>query len=64
LPGFVEKYSAGLGQPDRPRGSVEPSNPQIRLSSLDLSGQRWLRQMKTLCRAPKIQLLGDGDKIT
>jgi hypothetical protein len=64
LSGFVQEDAACFGQPNGSRRPIEQSNTQFRLQSLDLSGQRRLRQMESLCRPPKIQLFGDGHKIT
>ena len=61
--GFVEKNPAGRSQFHAAGGAFKKGDAQFRLQSFYLCAEGRLGDVETLGRAPKIQFLGDNNKI-
>ena len=61
---FIEKDSAGIGNLDSRRRSLEQLHTYLLLQLPNLPGERWLRYVQTQRRAPKAALFGDCNKIS
>ncbi len=61
--GLIEKNAPRLGQRDPAAAAFEQAHAQQVLQRTDLLAERRLRHAEILCRAPEMQLVGDGDEI-